>query len=193
MPAGRRLASVVAACLLFGVVAAVVKGQDTGARDAVGNLSAPWMALAFLAGMSAPRPWGGAVVGVAGTFAAFLAFYATEAAVLDLGPHPWWVDLRLTLGSGRVYETWGVPAGIGFGALGALWSGRRLRAAPLVLGGAFVAEPLIVWALAHAHVWGDAFLLDYPMVWLTEVAIGIALVAAVVRRRRVGGAAPIGR
>jgi hypothetical protein len=46
--------------------------------------------------------------------------------VLDLGPHPWYTDLKLTLGSGRVYETWGLLTGALYGALGGLWASRSL-------------------------------------------------------------------
>jgi hypothetical protein len=51
-----------------------------------------------------------ALVGAATTFAAFFGFYLAEAAILDLGSHPWYTDLKLTLGSGQVYEKWGHSA-----------------------------------------------------------------------------------
>jgi hypothetical protein len=51
-----------------------------------------------------------ALVGIATTLAAPFGFYLAGAAILDLGAHPWYTDLKLTLGSGRVYETWGCSA-----------------------------------------------------------------------------------
>jgi hypothetical protein len=57
-------------------------------------------------------------VGVGVTLAAFFGFYLAEAAILDLGPHSWRTDLSLTLGSGRIYETWGLLSGAVCGALG---------------------------------------------------------------------------
>src|SRR4051812_30919620 len=118
-----------ALAVAFGVVMAVIKGQDSGARDAIGNMSAPWVVLPFLAGMTRARPWQSALAGIAVTLAAFIGFYSAEAAVLDLGPHPWYVDLRLTLGSGHVYETWGIASGALYGVLGGIWAARRTRLA----------------------------------------------------------------
>jgi hypothetical protein len=89
-------------------------------RDALGNTSAPWMFVPFLAGTRFARVWHGALAGVATTLAALFGFCLPEAAILDLGPHPWYTDLELTLGSGRVYETWGLVTGSIYGALGAI-------------------------------------------------------------------------
>src|SRR5439155_3928531 len=133
--------------------------QDVGVRDALGNTSAPWVLVPFVAGTRYRRPWHGALAGLAATMAAFLGFYAAEAAILDLGPHPWYEDLRLTLGTFNVYEQWGLVSGPAYGALGALWAQRRIIAAPIAVGLAFVAEPLIVWLLWHAGIWGGGGLL----------------------------------
>jgi hypothetical protein len=176
MPA--KLARILAAAIAFGVLVAVIKGQDTGVRNALGNTSAPWAVVPFLAGMSWPSVWRGALVGVAATLAAFLGFYLAEAAILDLGPHPWYVDLKLTLGSGRVYETWGLLSGAVYGGLGGLWATRRHPAAPLAVGLAFASEPLIVLFLGQAGIWGgDGLLLDYPWMWAAEVLIGLCCIA----------------
>jgi hypothetical protein len=164
----------------FGVLVAVVKGQDAGARDALGNMSAPWVLVPFLAGTRCTKLWQGALVGVAATLAAFVGFYAAEAAILDLGPHPWYVDLRLTLGSGHLYEKWGVPTGVLYGVLGAMWSGRRLALAPIVVCLAFVAEPAIVWLATRAGVWGGGGLLDYRWLWVSELLVGVAGILFVV-------------
>src|SRR5947208_15184039 len=103
MSRGRQLTGSLALAVLFGAAVAVVKGQDGGVRDALGNMSAPWVLVPFLAGTRCTKLWQGALVGTAATLAAFIGFYAAEAAILDLGPHPWYVDLRLTLGSGHLY------------------------------------------------------------------------------------------
>ena len=104
---GRKLGPLLLAGLAFGLLVAVSKGQDPGVRDALGNTSAPWVVVPFLAGTRYTNVRSGAFAGLATTVAAFVAFYAAEAAILDLGPHPWYVDLQLTLGSGHVYEAWG--------------------------------------------------------------------------------------
>ena len=102
----------------------------------------------------------GALAGIAATLVAFLGFYTAEAVILDRGPHPWYTDLKLTLGSGHVYEAWGLLTGSIYGALGALWTSRRVLAAPIAVGLAFVFEPLIVWWLVQGGVWGGGGLLD---------------------------------
>jgi hypothetical protein len=180
----RTLGWLLVAGLAFGVLVAVVKGQDPGVRDALGNTSAPWAALPFLAGMQCNSVRRGALLGIATTLAAFLGFYLAEAAILDLGPHPWYVDLRLTMGTVNVYEKWGLVSGSLYGALGALWATRRLVAAPVAVGLAFVAEPLIVWLLQRAGVWGGGGLLDYPGVWIAEVLVGMGCIAFVLTRAR---------
>jgi hypothetical protein len=174
MSRGRQLTGILALAVLFGVAVAVIKGQDAGVRDALGNTSAPWVLVPFLAGTRFGKLWQGAIVGVAATLAALLGFYAAEAAVLDLGPHPWYVDLRLTLGSGRLYEKWGILSGVLYGTLGALWTSRRLAIAPLAVCLAFVCEPAIVWFATRARVWGGGGLLDYRWIWVSELLVGLA-------------------
>jgi hypothetical protein len=164
--------------VVFGALVAVVKGQDVDARNALGNTSAPWVVVPFLAGMRYRRAWHGALVGVATTMAALLGFYVAEAAVLDLGPHPWYVDLRLTVGHVYVYEKFGLLSGSVYGALGAVWASRRLRAAGVALGLAFIAEPLIVLVLWRTGYWGRSMELDYPWMWGGEVLVGAVLAAA---------------
>jgi hypothetical protein len=173
--------------IAFGLVMAVIKGQDTGVRDALGNTSAPWVVVPFLAGTRYPRVWQAALVGIATTLAALLGFYLAEAAVLDLGPHPWYTDLRLTLGSGRFYATWGILSGLLYGALGGMWAAGWLRAAPAAVGLAFVCEPLIVFFLWRAGIWGGGDLLfHYPWMWIGEVLIGLGAIAFVVAKTQSG-------
>jgi hypothetical protein len=83
---------------------------------------------------------------------------------------PWYTDLKLTLGSGRVYETWGLLSGSIYGALGRMWASRSLVAAPIAVGLAFICEPVIV----RAGIWGGGGLFEHPWMWITEVLIGSA-------------------
>jgi hypothetical protein len=174
---GRVLLLLLFGAIAFGVLVAVIKGDDVGVRNALGNMSAPWVIVPFLAGTLSSRAWHAALIGLATTLAAFFGFYLAEAAILDLGPHPWYVDLKLTLGSGHVYEIWGTPVGLIYGLLGWLWASRSSAAAALAVGLAFVSEPLIVLALRRADLWGGGGLFDYPWLWATEVAIGLAAIA----------------
>jgi hypothetical protein len=131
----------------------------------------------FLAGTRYARVSHAALVGIATTLAAFFGFYLAEAAILDLGPHPWYVDLKLTLGSGQVYEKWGLLSGAIYGALGGLWASRRFVVAPVAVCLAFVCEPLIVLLVKRAGIWGGGDLLDYSWLWAAEVLIGLAGIA----------------
>lgn len=115
-----------------------------------------------------------ALVGIATTLAAPFGFYLAGAAILDLGAHPWYTDLKLTLGSGRVYETWGLLSGSIYGALGGMWASRSLVAAPIAVGLAFICEPVIVLLLVRAGIWGGGGLFEHPWMWITEVLIGSA-------------------
>ena len=179
MTGSRELAALLVGGFAFGLAMAAIKGQDPGVRDAVGNMSAPWVLLPFLAGTRYSRVLHSAWAGVAITLAAFFGFYLAEAAILDLGPLPWYTDLRLTLGSGHVYEAWGIASGFLYGALGGLWRVRSLVAAPIALGLAFICEPLVVLAVERTGLWGGGGLLDYRWLWITEVTIGLAITCVV--------------
>lgn len=176
MSRGRKLTVLLLAGAAFGVLVAVVKGQDTGVRDALGNTSAPWIVLPFVAGTCFPRARSAALAGLAVTLVSLLGFYVAEAAVLDLGPHPWWVDLRLTAGSVNVYERWGVVSGLLYGTLGWLWAFRSRATAAAAVGLAFAAEPLIAFLVTRAGIW-NALLLDYAWMWTAEVALGLLGIA----------------
>jgi len=171
--------------IAFGVLVAVIKGQATGVRDALGNTSAPWVVVPFLAGTRCSSVRRAALVGGATTLAAFLGFYLSEAAILDLGPHPWYTDLRLTLGSGRVYEEWGLFSGLVYGALGGMWATRSLAIAPIAVGLAFLCEPAIVLFLRDAGLWGGGDLLfHYRSIWVSEILIGLATITFGMNRAR---------
>jgi len=166
----------------FGVAVAAIKGQDTGVRDVLGNLSAPWVVVPFLAGSRVRGPWRGALLGVGVTLAAFLGFYVAEAAILDLGRHPWYADLQLTT-HWNVYETWGIVSGLVYGALGAIWAGRRSVVALASVGLAFAAEPLVVLILERRGIWAGGELFRYRWLWAGEVLVGLAGMTYAVRRR----------
>jgi hypothetical protein len=92
--------------------------------------------------------------------------------------------VRLTLGSGRIYEVWGLVSGLVYGALGGLWAARGAIAAPIAVGLAFVLEPLIVWVLVRAGVWGGGGELDHRWMWVAEVLVGAVGIAVVVLARQ---------
>jgi Family of unknown function (DUF6518) len=176
MSRSRKVTVLLLAAAAFGVLVAVIKGQDTGVRDALGNTSAPWIVLPFVAGTCFARARSAVLAGLAVTLVSLLGFYVAEAAVLDLGPHPWWVDLRLTAGTVNVYERWGIASGALYGLLGWLWAYRSKTAAAAAVGLAFAAEPLIVYLVQRAGMW-NALLLDYDWMWTAELVLGLAAVA----------------
>jgi hypothetical protein len=181
-----RLLLIVLAAVAFGVAMSVLKGNDTGIRDDIGNLSAPWLLLPFVAGAAIRGRWlAGAAVGLAATFAALTGFYVANAFVLDLGPHSLANEVRLA------FTTYWFPRGLIsgplFGALGVLW---RRQGYP-TLGVAVIllldAEPLF-WAAAHRA--GGVASFDFQpsfAVSVGEALVGVAacVCTAVVLRRTV--------
>jgi Family of unknown function (DUF6518) len=187
-PTLRRMAAVVAVAIVFGVAMSVLKGNGPGARDDIGNISAPWLALPFMAGavVGTRRISQGAAVGFLALLAALAAFYVANSLVLDLGPHPWWDDLRLAVEGGRLYFALAILGGPTFGALGAWWR-RRQGALVGVLTGVLVAalmvfEPLAWFAYGRAQ---DTSFPINPAVQGGEVVIGFGacILAGVVARR----------
>jgi hypothetical protein len=85
MTGRRKLPIAVLLALCFGVVMAVMKGEGIGARDALGNLSAPWLLVAFIGGACPRRVCWAPLGGLAATIAALAGFYAAESRLLDLG------------------------------------------------------------------------------------------------------------
>jgi hypothetical protein len=168
-----RVFLIVLAATAFGVAMSVLKGNDVGIRDDIGNLSAPWLLLPFFAGAAMRgRGLAGAAVGLAATCAALMAFYVANAFVLDLGPHSLLVDLRLTVGATGYWFPRGLVSGPVFGALGALWRRRgysTLGAVAVIL--LLDVEPLF-WVAAHRTGGVASFNFEPSLV----VSVGEALV-----------------
>lgn len=153
-----RVAAVLLAAFAFGLLAAWAKGQNTDgvaqvsqARSALGNLSTPWLLVAFFAGMQSPRIGRGAVVGLAATLVALAGFYLLSTLVENLGGHGFIGDLRLELSGNRAYFEGGVITGPIFGALGAWWRRRPTARTSLLVGGLLIAEPIVMLALGPIH------------------------------------------
>lgn len=149
-----RVCVVLVVALAFGVFAAWAKGQNIGSeryvsqvRGALGNLSTPWLLVAFFAGMQSTRPRQGAFVGLAATLCALAGFYLLSTLVENLGGHGFIGDLRLELSGNRAYFEGGVITGPIFGALGAWWRRRPTARTSLLAGALLIAEPLVMLAL----------------------------------------------
>jgi hypothetical protein len=149
-----RVCAVLVVAFAFGVFAAWAKGQNTGGeryvsqlRGALGNLSTPWLLIAFFAGMQSSRPPRGALVGLAATVCALVGFYLLSTLVENLGGHGFVGDLRLELSGNRAYFEGGIVTGPVFGALGSWWRRRPTARTSLLAGGLLIAEPLVMLAL----------------------------------------------
>jgi hypothetical protein len=183
----RRAARIILAAVIFGMAVAWLKGNGGGLRDAVGNVSALWLLLPFLAGAAVGnrRLTAAAVAGLAATLAALVGFYFAESFVLDLGPHPWLTDLSLTMGPVRYYGERALLTGPVFGALGFWYQQRRSVTAAGLLAAGFVLEPVAWWLYDLRTGGGAAYPVPgYPALWLTEIAAGLAGFALLARAAR---------
>jgi hypothetical protein len=135
--------------LAFGLVDAALKGHHGGLRDAVGNVSAPWLMLPLVAGafITRGRPLVGALAGIASVLTALIAFYLVGQHILSLGVGGHSTRRALSLGAAvtnRWFES-GMIAGLGFGAVGAWLAGRDL----LGMVAAALAALLVFEPAAH--------------------------------------------
>ena len=165
--------------LAFGTLSAITKGNGAGIRDAVGNVSAPWLIVPLGGAFYAARGRAliGAAFGITTTMAAILGFYAANAFVLDLGPHSTFADLGLALSPAVVLAPYGVVTGTIFGAIGAWSAARRPFAAVWIAAGLLSLEPLawIVLFASRGMRLGDGF--AQPTVWAGEAIVGLGLAA----------------
>jgi len=181
----RRVAGVLAVAIAFGAAMAWIKGNNAGLRDAVGNASAPWLLLPFLSGAAAGRRLaGGALVGLLATLAALAGFYVAESFVLELGPHPWLVDLSLTMTAVPYWTERALLSGPLFGLLGVWWHQRRSVIAAGLVAAAFVLEPAGWWAWGVIRSVPAYYVSAYPWLWLAEVLIGVVAFVLLVRHAR---------
>jgi hypothetical protein len=146
---------VVLGALVFGFGAAWAKGQGgvghvAELRSDLGNLSTPWLLVAFLAGTMTSRPRMGALLGLLATGIALLVFYLWNSALQDLGGEGFVDNLRLELTANRGYLEGGLVTGPLFGALGAWWRQTRSLRASVVAGALLMAEPLVLLVLGIA-------------------------------------------
>ena len=183
----RRAVWILSLAVLFGVASAWIKGNDAGLRDAIGNASAPWLLLPFLAGAAwrSRRLSGAAMAGLAATLAALAGFYFADSFVLQLGPHPWLVDLSLTMRGAIFWAERVVVTGPAFGALGFWWHRHRSPLAAGLAAAAFVLEPAAWWLYGRYLGGGAAYPVPaYPALWLTEIAVGVTGLALLSRQAR---------
>jgi len=159
----------------FAAVAAVVKGHHGGVRNAIGNLSAPWVLVPFLAGAFVlPRRLAlGALVGTASTAAALACYSFVRAAGGGSGR----ASFDLIAASGNRWLLIGVIGGVGLGATGSWLAARgRWTVVTAVVAGLLVLEPVarMFWAITRGYPVGT--FVPSPVVWSVEILCGCASV-----------------
>lgn len=175
MPSRTRIAAALVAAVAFGVFAGWAKGPATDGlsllaqvRSALGNLSTPWVLVAFVAGAITPRLRLAAVLGLTTTIAALLGFYMITALLVDLGGDSYLANLRIELLANRVWFQAALLSGPTFGVLGAWWT-RSQRSALLAAGLLLMAEPVVLFGLGLAFPGG---VLDFSLPAVLRVLPG---------------------
>jgi hypothetical protein len=152
----------------------------------VGGLSSPWAVLAFLAGWSQrSRAWA-ATSGVAAEVACVAGFYV-KLLFVDPDHHglPHSTDALTLIGTGVSQWLWfiepwvavAVGAGVVYGLLGRWWGESRSIVAGVAIALPFIVEPA-AWRVYVGFGQGP------PVIWLVEVAVGIAILGWFVGRKR---------
>jgi hypothetical protein len=184
------LAAAVAGGLAYGLLTSHIPSPRHAGVFWVSNLSAPWLALAFVAGWPQRSLLWGALAGLCTELACVIVFYAMFLSFGD--PAPLGLSPAMPLAE-RVAANFGhwlafaapwllaaVIAGSCFGALGGSWGRSRSTIAGGVLAAAFIFE-VAAWSVYNRGLWPPYLL------WVAEVLLGALLLAAVLiaaRRRR---------
>lgn len=170
----RRLGVLVLIAAAFGVGDSILKGNGDGIRAAAGNTATPWLLLPFAGGalVGRGRLLLGAAVGLILSLLALSSFYVANTYVLQLGPHPWIVDLRLTFNGGTKVFILALVSGPVFGGLGGWWAKTGSNLAPLVVAALFILEPIFGIVMRSN---------GSTIVWVVEILVGISAAFMIVR------------
>ena len=147
LPLGIRSRVVVAliAAVVAGSAVALLKGQADGLRDALGNLSAPWLLVAFWCGSFVRSRTVGAVLGAAATGFALAGFCIGLAIISDYGVASAGASVQLAFDANTRYFEAGLISGPLLGAFGATCQRHAVNRI-LVAGAVLLAEPVTMVA-----------------------------------------------
>ena len=164
-------------------VVAVVAGLVFGAVDqflgtlhfgpwgwTVSGMSAPWLIVPFLAGMTQERRRRAMVLGLVVTLAALAGYFAMSHSPMEGAPlDRFWgrVVTMVSTGYNPLWIVGGIATGPLYGFLGYRWRVARSWISAALVTGALCLEPLA--RKVAGMLWGS------PLVWGAEVAIGTAL------------------
>jgi Family of unknown function (DUF6518) len=151
-------------------------------NQVLGNMGAPWLMVAFLAGTRTRRLRVGATLGLAATLIALSGFYLAFALSANLGEHGFAGDLYLTVsGYNSRYFLAGLVSGPAFGAIGAWWNARGSAPASIGIGLILLCEPLAIALISNvgslARLAGGLAESD-PGPYIGEFLLGLAVLAA---------------
>jgi hypothetical protein len=139
------------------------------------QVSAPWLIVPFLLGVTQPRARRAAALGLIVTLSALLGYFAMTYSPIEI--HPWtfhrftegMVAITIRERYNGLYILGGLVTGPLFGLLGQRWRVRRSWVSAALVAGALCLEPVARWIVGQlmppAHVWG------------AEVASGAVLAA----------------
>ena len=171
-------------CLAFGGLVQQLGSASVwlGAWTATAaQVSAPWLVLPFVIGMTQRSHRRAAVLGLVGTMAALVGYFAMTYSPLEI--HPWTLHgfttgfvAVATSGYNPAYVVGGILTAPVFGWLGHRWRTERSPLAAAAIVGVLCLEPLARAATGQ--------LADPASVWVGEVALGLAVAAAFVLSRR---------
>ena len=174
---------------LFGAAVAHIPAPSEPTLFWIGNFSAPWAVLPFLAGRG-QRSWIWAVAaGVSADIACVVGFYAgfITADPGRLGLPPSTPSLQLVTAGMALWLNFIAPwlalalmTGAGYGLLGWWWGRSRPLIAGLAVMAPFIAEPL-AWRIYRGFFPGPYVL------WLVELVAGVIILAWTLRRIRPAG------
>ena len=178
------VSSALAGLLLGRLMSSLPAPSDVGTFW-LGNFSSPWAVLAFLAGWSQRSRIWAAAAGVAAEVACVAGFYVKLLFVDPdhLGLPPSTAPLAL-IGTGVSQWLWfiapwvavAIGAGVVYGLLGTWWRESRSIVAGVAIALPFIVEPA-AWRVYIGFGQGPLVL------WLVEVAVGIAILGWVIATR----------
>ncbi|HWE68041.1 MAG TPA: DUF6518 family protein [Acidimicrobiales bacterium] len=181
-----RLVVLLVAICAFATVDAIVKGHHGGTRNSIGNISAPWALLPFLAGalVMQRRRSVGALVGALSTVAALVCYTLIRVGVFGMGGRNRDFSATVASAAGNRWFLLGAIGGAVLGAAGAALATRgQWGVVTAVVTCLLVLEPAarVFWAIARDEP--ARTMVPSPVVWGTEMICGcLALVGFQLRR-----------
>ena len=136
----------------------------------VSGMSAPWLVLPFVVGLTQDRRRRAMALGLVVTLAALVGYFAMTYSPMEGTPIDEFLPGFWTIASTGYNPFWvlgGMVSGPLFGFLGHRWRIERSWAGPALVAGALCLEPL-------ARIVADR-LSPTPIVWAVEVALGVTV------------------